>query len=287
MNDRRGSWYLLTGLILGAALGIFYAWVIQPVEYVNTVPASLRPDQKDEYRLLIALAFAVDADLSRAQARLAVLGDADPAQILSAQAQQANADGLPTVQVRAIGFLVAALADPSAGLPEGFSLAMSVSPTPTAPRTATATPRPSPTATKPRPTARQATVSPQVTNTPRPTSTSTATAGNPFILDSRLLLCDLNQSGPLLTVLTLDADGRGVPGVEIILTWADQEEHFFTGLKPELGLGYADYAMTPAVEYTLRLADGSQLIPGILAAECEAGNGQRIWGTWQMNFIQP
>ena len=75
----------LLGLLLGAALGLLYAWVIPPVEYVDASPEILRADFKEQYRGAIAAAYASTLDLERARARLALLGDEDSAAELSAQ----------------------------------------------------------------------------------------------------------------------------------------------------------------------------------------------------------
>ncbi|MRR32078.1 hypothetical protein EG834_17510, partial [bacterium] len=56
-NESRGPWYLFSGLIIGLVLGIFYAWVISPVQYVDTTPESMRPEFKDQYRSLVAQAY--------------------------------------------------------------------------------------------------------------------------------------------------------------------------------------------------------------------------------------
>ena len=31
-QERRGPWYLLTGLVLGLAFGLVFAWVVSPVK---------------------------------------------------------------------------------------------------------------------------------------------------------------------------------------------------------------------------------------------------------------
>ena len=49
--------YLLTGLVIGIAIGLFYAWRLSPVEVIDTVPASMSDAHKDSYRLLVAQAF--------------------------------------------------------------------------------------------------------------------------------------------------------------------------------------------------------------------------------------
>ena len=112
---------------------------------------------------------------------------------------------------------------------------------------------------------------PTATDTPLPTRTPVPTPAAPFVLLSKEKVCDPNLPAPLIQVQTLDADGQPVPGVEIIINWGTSEEnHFFTGLKAELGQGYADFTMTPDVVYTLRLAGGGQPIPDLQASECEA-----------------
>jgi hypothetical protein len=49
--------------------------VINPVEYVDTAPNSLRIDYKTDYILMVAEAFSLDQDVSLAARRLAALGD--------------------------------------------------------------------------------------------------------------------------------------------------------------------------------------------------------------------
>ena len=108
-NDRRGSWYLLTGAVLGVAFGLLYSWVISPVEYVDAPPYALRADFKDEYRALVAAAYLYSNDLLRAEDRLAQLKDDDTAQTVAMQAQQALAEGHPEEEVKALGMLAIAL----------------------------------------------------------------------------------------------------------------------------------------------------------------------------------
>ena len=77
-GENRGPWYLLTGLVLGIALGLIYAWVFQPVTvYRYGLRPPLRGDFKDQYRALIAAAYLGNGDLLRARARLELLKDED------------------------------------------------------------------------------------------------------------------------------------------------------------------------------------------------------------------
>ena len=62
---------------------------------------------------------------------------------------------------------------------------------------------------------------------------------------------------------------------------------FFTGLKPEISLGYADYAIQPGVTYQLSLAEGGASVPDLVAQECEDNEGNRYWGSLKLVFLQP
>jgi len=75
--------------------------------------------------------------------------------------------------------------------------------------------------------------------------------------------------------------------VEIIVTWDGGKEQFFTGLKPELGNGYADYIMTPDITYAIQLARGSDVAVGIVAPTCQAVNGEAFFGGVKLTFQQP
>ena len=107
-EPKRGSWYLLTGLILGLVFGLLYAWLVNPVVYHNTHPASLKGSFKDGYRSNIAQAYAETGNLDRAVNRLALLEDPDPVYALGGQAQQALAEGQPE-EAHALAMLASTL----------------------------------------------------------------------------------------------------------------------------------------------------------------------------------
>lgn len=72
----------LIAIALGAAAGMYYGWVLNPVEYVDTAPDSLRIDYKTDFVLMVAEAYDADEDLSLAVRRLAMLGDRPPMDIV-------------------------------------------------------------------------------------------------------------------------------------------------------------------------------------------------------------
>jgi len=85
MPTRRGALYsmrttprLLFGLLFGLLIGLLYGWIIRPVEYVDTAPASLRTDHRADFVLMIAEAYTQENDLELARVRLASLGPQPP-----------------------------------------------------------------------------------------------------------------------------------------------------------------------------------------------------------------
>ena len=78
-----------------------------------------------------------------------------------------------------------------------------------------------------------------------------------------------------------------MPGIEILITWEGGAENFFTGLKPELGNGYADYIMTPDITYTVQLRAGSDIASGLTAPTCQTPSGEAFFGGIKLTFQQP
>ena len=73
----------LIAVIIGAAAGLFYGWVVNPVEYVDIAPESLRVDYKTDYVLMVAEAYQVQQDLGLAVRQLALLGSSAPTDIVA------------------------------------------------------------------------------------------------------------------------------------------------------------------------------------------------------------
>ena len=66
--------YFLLAILLGVAAGLFYGWVVNPVDYVDTSPDTLRIDYRTDYVLMTAETFQTDKNLDLARQRLAVFG---------------------------------------------------------------------------------------------------------------------------------------------------------------------------------------------------------------------
>jgi len=263
--NRRELISLLLGLILGAAAGVMYSWVINPLSYNETTPASLRQVYREEYFLLTALSYAKTGELPRAQERLATFAEMDISSELGRLAQLSLSEDQPVSEARALAQLAAALS--------GFS-----APVPTA---VTATPTS-------QPTERAAlTPLPSSTTAPNATRTPTATPGAPFVLLSSDTICRPDLMEPLLMVYVEDAFGDPVPGVEVRVLWDSGQDHFYTGLKPELGPGYGDFAMTPGVVYQVELVDGEYPVSSLETGVCTDDLDQPYAGSIELIFQQP
>lgn len=276
---------LFLALLLGLGAGLAYAWVISPQTSTGASPALLRADFKDQYRSAIAASYAASGNLPRAQARLSLLGDEDPAEALNAQAQRsiARGDFADADRLAALALAIQSGANVSVPtIPAESSAPPHIEPSPSPEAAFVLTETPQPIETFP-----VETLPPLLTSTPRPTRTSTPTQGAPFRLVEQETVCDPNLPEGLLQVVVLNASRRQMPGIKIIVTWDAGGEEFFTGLKPELGNGYADFVMTPGVSYAVQLAPGSEIASGLVPPACRTSSGETYLGGFKLTFQQP
>ncbi len=71
----------LIALIVGISAGLIYGLVINPVEYTNTSPDTLRIDYRADYVLMTAEVYHADQNLDAAARRLGMLGSDPPSQL--------------------------------------------------------------------------------------------------------------------------------------------------------------------------------------------------------------
>lgn len=65
---------VVVGLVFGGMIGLFFGWVVFPVEYVDSNIASLAPQYQEEYTVMIASGYVEDGDAFGAVERLRALG---------------------------------------------------------------------------------------------------------------------------------------------------------------------------------------------------------------------
>jgi hypothetical protein len=292
-------------------------WGLAPASNVDTIPFSLRADFKDQYRYMIAAAYSATGNLIRARARLGLLGDTDSVSALSDQTQrmlanntsqdvlQTLADLSQALQAQPVPVTATASAQPTADgtssevVPsEPATSTPTLTPNPPSNLSGSDTPIPGTTSTPENAASATSTANatptatltdlpaPIATATPRATPTSTATPGAPFVLTKQATFCDPAQPG-LVQIILQYSSGQQAAGVELIMTWSGGEEHFFTGLKPELGNGYADFVLSPGVEYALSMNGGGTRVAKLIAPDCANKDGTSYAGGIHLEFKQP
>jgi len=291
---KRFPWDILLALLIGLGAGLAYAWVFSPLSLTDTHPSTLRADFKDQFRASIAASYAATGNLPRAQVRLALLGDENLADALSAQAQRTIASGQFTQ------------ADQLAALALALESGINLQPSPIAPTIESFEPVNTETEITPFPSPAdipfELTETPQAvetpfiqtqtnnvvsTTTPRPTRTPLPTQGAPFRLTGIDEVCDSNLPDGLLQIVVFNSNRRQLAGIKVLVTWDTGGEEFFTGLKPELGNGYADFIMLPDTSHAVQLAVGSEIATDLVPPTCQTPSGETFLGGYKLTFQQP
>ena len=110
MTSNRSRWiFIILALILGASLGLTYGWVIDPVDFFDLTPDTLRADYKADYVLMTAEAYRVEQDPGLAARRLAIFGTKSPSTIAADGLAYARTNGFSDSDITLIQELVTAL----------------------------------------------------------------------------------------------------------------------------------------------------------------------------------
>jgi len=150
--------------------------------------------------------------------------------------------------------------------------AVRVTLTPTVELERTATPEPT-SAPRSTPT-RRPTLTPTITTTPEPRFVL-------FVQQRRCAGDAAEGRAGLLSVVVYDAQGDPLPNVELLIRWPEGEDRFFTGLKPEQGVGYADYALAAGQSYQVGIVGiESDVAQDIVSDACADGTR----ASWELVF---
>ncbi len=286
---------IIFALLAGIGLGLVYSWFLSPVTYIDASPSILRADFKDQYRIVIAASYASTHNLNRARVRLELLGDVDPVGELSAQAQRMLAAGESFEKANPLAQLATDLKQGVASIPTPTSFTSLNTPfgniVPSITETQTEPIPPQEETFTPFPTVifEQTPITPvaALTVTPRPTFTPIPGPGAPFSLVGQDTVCTPGSQSGLLQFIFMDSRRKQVAGIEIIVTWSQGEDHFFTGFKPELGNGYADFIMEADTVYSIRVTAGGAFVSDIVIPTCVDPNGVPYPGGLLLTFQQP
>lgn len=69
-KPKQAPLYLLTGLLIGLALGLLAGYRLFPVQFFDITPVSLHEDYQDDYLAMVGLAYKADRDMGRAYSRI-------------------------------------------------------------------------------------------------------------------------------------------------------------------------------------------------------------------------
>lgn len=279
--ETRFPWLaLVIGLLAGLAGGLYYAWFLNPVQFVNVSPRQLNVEDQEEFIQLVAEAYLQDGDLDRAQARLAGLGLRDMVENLTTQADAVYLRGGDPSRIRALTTLAEALGgQPLAA--ELFSGTMAptnaapeviLTPTPTGEQVAQLTAPPTPES---------------ITATPTfspPTATPDVFANTEFELIEQEMACIEGEGAGYIEVYVTDEEEEGIPAVEVLVEWADDQDTFFTGLKPGIDPGYGDFLMEADEVYSVTLVGLGEPVLGLDSAGCRAPTGRTSIPTYRLTF---
>jgi hypothetical protein len=248
---------------VGVTLGLAYAWLIEPVTFVESSPAQVMKSYREAWLIMAAEAYAQDGDWERTQARLSALREPNVSQMLAELFDHYQAAG-PNQTARALARMADRLNVRTSAMQ--VYLAPIVTPTPEI------VPAIEPTAT-PRPIA---TSTPTVTPEPSPTLTPTATPVPDYQVIDRVSEC--TRQLPQIRVIVQDEFGQGAAGKEIWITWEDGgKDRFVTGLKPEIDPGYGDFDMQLDQSYNVGIGKPtSVIVSGLRADPCQT-DGRTSW----------
>jgi hypothetical protein len=100
---------IILALLAGIAIGIVYGWYIDPVDYFDLTPDTLRADYKADYVLMTAEAYQAEQDPGLAARRLAIFGTKSPSAIAADGLAYARSNGFSDTEIVLIQELVTAL----------------------------------------------------------------------------------------------------------------------------------------------------------------------------------
>ena len=101
--------FILFALLLGIGAGLAYGWYVDPVEFFDLTPDTLRADYKADYVLMVAESYRAEQDPGLAARRLAILGSRSPSTIAAEGLDFARANGFDDSDIALIQELVTAM----------------------------------------------------------------------------------------------------------------------------------------------------------------------------------
>ena len=270
-------------LVAGIALGLALTRIQGPLQRSNAEPWQLRAEDRQHYKIAIALEYAHTGDLPGALNKLIAMRPAqDPLGALAEAACALGSSGYlrSASGIKALRSAVTLYSSQGrAGCAEQLlpQEATDAAPDPAieqAPDAGFATPLP----TKP-PLREIESGAPirRLAPTPLPRRSFEARTARSY--------CDTSNPA-LIEVHVVDYLGRGIPGQRIRVRWGDKEDIFVSGLKVDRGDSYADFQMEDGIDYAIDMPDAAEPLGASLSTgACYTGN-RRTLKSWRVTFVE-
>ena len=100
---------IAVALIIGIGVGLAYGLLVDPVEYADATPSTLREDYRADYVLMVAEAYQGEQNPEIAARRLALLGSESPAQFVSSTIEYARINGFTQDEITLLQGLLTAM----------------------------------------------------------------------------------------------------------------------------------------------------------------------------------
>jgi hypothetical protein len=256
---------VVIAVVIGTAIGLAYAWLIEPVTFSESSPAQVMKSYREAWLIMSAEALAQDGDWERTQARVNALRDASLSQTLADLFERYQAAG-PNPTARALARLADRLNLRTPAMQ--VYLTEIIAPTPEVIPTIVTAATSQPIATS----------IPTATPEPLPTVPPIATPIPDYQVIERAAECITGKQPPQIRVIVRDESGQSVAGKEVWITWEDGgQDRLVTGLKPEIDLGFGDFDMQPDLAYNVGVdKPTSVVVSGLRADLCET-DGRTSW----------
>ena len=101
--------FIIIALAAGIGIGLAYGWIIDPVDFFDLTPDTLRADYKADYVLMVAESYRTEQDPGLAARRLAIFGSQSPSAIASQGLEYASTNGFADSDITLIQELVTAM----------------------------------------------------------------------------------------------------------------------------------------------------------------------------------
>ena len=170
----------IVGLVLGLAGGLVYAWIISPLEYINTYPPYMNSAYRKDWIRMTAMAYGLEGNLDRTHLRLSGLPEEEVDNVLLETLEDAVASDYEIEALKPLAKLAAlyGVDSPVVKVYTQQEVVLSAKPLATHSPTPTVIP---PTAAP--------TQTPQPTPTPDPTDLALSIGPSAFTVISQTLVC--------------------------------------------------------------------------------------------------